>query len=104
MAAFPHTVELHRELAERGLVVISVSLDEPEDREAVRAFLVAQEATFENYLSRYGVGSAAFEAFELDAVPHLKLYDRDGNLHRVFSGSGAAIAPDEIQRAIEELL
>lgn len=101
---FPHTVTLHRRLADRGLVVVSVSMDEPEDADAVRAFLARHRATFENYLSRYGVGSAAFEAFDLDAVPHLKLYDRDGNLHRTFSGAEPGHDPSQIDRAIEELL
>jgi thiol-disulfide isomerase/thioredoxin len=101
---FPHTVALHRRLGDRGLVVVSVSMDEPEDAEAVRAFLARQRATCENYLSRYGVGSAAFEAFDLDAVPHLKLYDREGNLHRTFSGAGPANEPDQLDRAIEALL
>lgn len=103
VAAFPHTVELHRRLADRGLVVISVSLDDPEDADAVRVFLAGQQATFENYHSRYGVGSKAFELFDLDAVPCVKLYDREGHLQHVFSG-GEATTAEEIDRALEALL
>ena len=39
---FPHTVELHRKYAERGLAVVSVSLDEPEAEPQVREFLGRQ--------------------------------------------------------------
>ncbi len=35
---FPRTVELQQRLADRGLVVISVSMDNTESREAVRRF------------------------------------------------------------------
>lgn len=106
VAMFPHTVELHREFEDRGLAVISVSMDAPEQRSQVRAFLVEQGATFENYLSRYGIGAKGFEAFDIDdgALPHVKLFDRRGKLHRVFSAGGAAIDLDELDREVERLL
>ncbi len=102
VAKFPHVVELHERLASLGLVVLSVSLDEPEDADAVLRFLVDKRAAFENYHSLYGVGSAVFEAFDLEAVPHIKLYDRQGELHRTFSGSAIELA--ELERVIAELL
>ncbi|TVS20108.1 MAG: TlpA family protein disulfide reductase [Planctomycetaceae bacterium] len=102
VAKFPDVVELHRRFADQGLVVVSISMDEPEDGDAVLEFLANQQATFENYHSLYGVGSAAFEAFDLDAVPHIKLYDRDGEIHTIFSGS--SIEPAEMEQVIEALL
>ncbi len=101
---FPHTVELHRRLADRGLVVISMSVDDPEDEDAARKFLTDQRATFENYLSQYGTGSESFEAFELSGVPHLKLYDREGRLQKSFPAPGQPVDPGEVDRAVEELL
>jgi thiol-disulfide isomerase/thioredoxin len=101
---FPHTVELHRRLADRGLVVISMSLDDPDNEQAVQKFLIEQGATFENYLSQYGTGSESSEAFDLTGVPHLKLYDREGRLHKTFPAPGQSIDPSEIDRAVEELL
>ena len=61
---FPHTVELHRRLAARGLVVISVSMDETEKQEAVLHFF-APRGHLENFISRYGVGSEGFDAFDI---------------------------------------
>ncbi len=60
---FPHTVELQRRFGERGLTVITVSLDDPDNEPAVRKFLTQSKATTENFLSPYGVGPAAFTAF-----------------------------------------
>ncbi len=104
---FPHTVQLHERFADRGLTVISVSLDDPDDdRAAALEFLTSQGATFENFISTYGVGPQAFEAFEIDngALPHFKLYDRDGKLHKVFASGEEPIDPQQIDRAVEELL
>jgi len=101
---FPHTVGLHRRFAQRGLAVISVSMDEPEDQPAVRKFLLQQGAVFENFLSAYGVGSKSFEAFRLEAVPCFHLYDRAGRLQKSFGGDGKPIDPTQIDQALEESL
>ena len=103
---FPHTVELHRRFGGRGLAVVTVSLDDAEQRPAVDEFLVRSGATMENYLSMYGVGPAAFTAFGIDdgALPHVRLYDRQGNPYLTFSSGGKAIDPRQIQRAVEALM
>lgn len=101
--AFPHTVQWHQRLADRGLAVIAVSLDDPEEEPTVRKFLTEQGATFENLLARSGASSESVAAFEIrnGAVPFYKLYDRAGKLRRTFS---APIDPAEIETAINELL
>jgi len=59
------------------------------------------QAKTENYLSRYGVGPEAFDAFRIagGAIPHLRLYDRRGNLLKTFSGSD--FDHEEVERAVE---
>lgn len=109
MDLFPHTVELHKRLADRGLTVISVSLDDPGDAEvqaAVRKFLDQHGATFQNFVSKYGSTSESFEVFDIPdgALPHFKLYDREGKLYKTFASGGQNIDPDEIDRAVEALL
>ena len=103
---FPHTVELHRRFGNRGLAVITVSLDDPDNRAAVRKFLGRSGAAMENYLAVYGVGPAAFTAFEIDdgALPHVRLYDRQGKLHSTFESGGKAIDPEQVERAVEEMM
>jgi thiol-disulfide isomerase/thioredoxin len=103
VALLPHTVDLHDRFAARGLAVITVSLDELEARPAVLKLLADHRATTENFLASYGVGSAEFTAFGIDsgALPHLRLYDRQGKLYRSFGGN---VHAEEIRRAVEEVL
>ena len=103
---FPHTSELQRRFGDRGLTVITVSLDDPDNEPAVRKFLAGSKATAENYLSPYGVGPAAFEAFGIEdgALPHVRVYDRQGKLRRTFRSGGKSIDAKEIERAVEKLL
>jgi hypothetical protein len=88
MQQFPHTVELSQKDPER-LAVIAVSMDEPEDIERVQQFLQKQGANFDHLISEYGIGHEGFEAFEITngAVPHYKLYARDGKLQHAVDGN-----------------
>ncbi|OHB71536.1 MAG: hypothetical protein A2V70_08175 [Planctomycetes bacterium RBG_13_63_9] len=104
---FPHTVQLHRRLGDQGLAVISVSLDDPvDDRADVLEFLTHQDATFENFVSRYGAGTKSIEVFEIvdGAVPHFKLYDRHGKLQKTFASGSEGIDPAQIDLAVKALL
>ena len=102
MEQFPHTVELHRKYADKGLRVITMSLDDPGDKERVLAFLRKNNATTENYLSELGAGTASVEAFDLDAgVPHYRIYDRQGELRHRFDGDPRE---QNIDQKIAELL
>ncbi len=105
-ALFPHHVELHRRLASQGLVVISVSVDDPADRPAVLEFLKSQEATFANFISLYGTSEQTIQRFQIPggAVPHLKLYDRKGNLSATFGVDGKPLDPQTIDKTVQQLL
>jgi thiol-disulfide isomerase/thioredoxin len=99
---FPHAVELHKRFGDRGLAVITVSLDDPDNRAAVSKFLDQNGPTLENYLAVYGVGPAAFTAFHIDdgALPHLRLYDRQGKLRRAFQSGGKPLDSHEVEQAV----
>jgi thiol-disulfide isomerase/thioredoxin len=103
---FPHTVDLHKRLADEGLVVISVSFDDPDARADVRSFLVSKGAALDNLLSLYGAGPKSFDAFEIEdgTLPHYKLYDRNGKLRKTFGTSTGRFGAEDIDRAVEELL
>jgi thiol-disulfide isomerase/thioredoxin len=106
MELFPHTVQLHERFADRGLTVISVSFDDPDkDRAAALEFLAKQGATFLNFISPYGAGTRSAEAFGLEAgLPQMDLYDRQGKLRKSFGGKSGPVDPQELDRAVEELL
>ncbi|MBU4273459.1 MAG: TlpA family protein disulfide reductase [Planctomycetes bacterium] len=101
----PHTVELHDRFRALGLVVVTVSLDDPDQQPAVRRLLARYGATTQNFLARYGVGPEAFAAFGIadGALPHLRLYDRQGNLLRTFAAGDAPIDPREVERAVRDM-
>ena len=87
-------------------MVISVSMDDAENQAAVLRFLRGHRASFENFISEYGLGSEGFDAFDINdgALPHLKLYDRNGRPWKTFASGGQPLDPDQIERAVDELL
>lgn len=106
---FPHSVELSRKFGPDGLVVISFACDDAAKVDEVLQFLQEQDATFQNLRSAFGSDEETFEDFEIDggALPHYKLFDRKGKLHRTFASDPTAAKQftlEEIDAAIEELL
>lgn len=106
---FPHSIELAHKYRDRGFAVVTVSMNEPKERDAVLAFLVRQKADVENLLPRYGAGTEFLEAFDLRGdVPFYKLYDRRGVLRYTFSSDPEGIENCEpiemIDQRVEELL
>ena len=102
----PHTIALQEKLGEKGLTVITVSLDDPEQKDAVLRVLEDKQARTANYLSQYGGSEKSMEVFAIEdgTLPHYKLYDRQGKLAHTFASGTRNIEPDEIDRAIEALL
>jgi thiol-disulfide isomerase/thioredoxin len=107
----PHTAELAKEHADDGLVVVTVSVDEPEDeaKAATRVAELVGDAPVTHLRSSLGGGSAAMEAFEIGSgsAPHYKLYDREGKLRQVFENDPSAERPftaADIDAAVEMLL
>lgn len=107
---FPETVALSRKYSDGGLVVISMSLDDPEAREAALKFLQSQNAPFDHLVSSLGGSDESFEEFEIEggALPHLKLYDRKGELRHTFSNSDPLAERQfthaDVERRVQELL
>jgi thiol-disulfide isomerase/thioredoxin len=102
---FPHTVEIHKRWANRGLLVAAVSLDDPSDEPIVRRFLGEKGADFANFISLFGASSQSAEDFDIQggAIPYLRIYDRQGKPLKTFGGD-RPVNPKEIDRAVEEAL
>ena len=103
---FPHTVELSRQFADRGLVVVSLSVDDPEEQGAVLARLKSNNATFDNFISRYGGSDKSADAFGLEdlILPKYRLYDRTGQIHKTLHSSEGPLRAEDVDRAVEALL
>jgi thiol-disulfide isomerase/thioredoxin len=108
----PHSVKLAAEHADEGLVVVTVNMDELEDVDVVKKRLVASgagAAGTRNLASVDGGGSAAMEAFEITggALPHYRVYDRDGNVVRTFAldpSSDRQFTHEDVATAVREAL
>ncbi|MDB5337883.1 MAG: Redoxin domain protein [Planctomycetaceae bacterium] len=121
---FPHAIQLQTKFQDQGLTVMSVSVDQMDAGEnldelkaRVLDFLKGQKATIPNLLVPVtdlaagdpGAIDVIASRFDIDggAIPHFKLYDRKGTLHRKFVvdlETGESFAPKDIDAAIEKLL
>ena len=103
---FPHTVDLQRQFKEQGLDCISLSCDDPDEKESVLAFLRQHQATFENLLGSEGMEMVDVLEVNNGALPHYRLYDREGKLLRTFNSGDPAdvFKPHEIDAAVRKAL
>ncbi|MCE9560497.1 MAG: TlpA family protein disulfide reductase [Planctomycetes bacterium] len=87
VASFPKLVEKHEKYANKGLAVISVSMDRPTEGAKVIAFLQKHNATFTNLLLKMDEAAQVGlqEKFDyMNAIPHAVLFNKNGQ--RVWSG------------------
>jgi thiol-disulfide isomerase/thioredoxin len=103
VAMLPHVVELHEKQAERGLVVVTVSMDDREDADKAARMLAKHGVRSTALISNLGTVQESFEAFDLQAIPTYRVYDREGALRHTLP-RGDAIVPSDIDDAVEELL
>jgi len=108
--AFPKTVEMSKTYADRGVVVVSLSFDDPvkgQVPDKVKEFLVKQDAQFENLISSLDISEDGADAFGIPegALPHFKIYGRDGKLFKNFeSGEDKEFTHEEIEAAVKAAL
>ncbi len=105
---FPHLVDMHKRFKDRGLAVVSVSLDDREDAKAVqsaRDFLKEKDARFANYLidEDFGIG---FERFEVGAIPAVIVYGPDGKEIKRFTleDPNNQFTYEQVEKYVAELL
>jgi thiol-disulfide isomerase/thioredoxin len=107
---FSHTVSLANDLRQQGLSVVTVTMNDPTEREMILAFLQSHGAAdVVNLISQYGAGPRSMEEFEIasGALPHYKLYDRQGKLRHTFAFDPRDEKPftlAEIDARVAELL
>src|SRR3954447_24418230 len=100
---FPGVVALHGKYRGRGLAVISVSVDPPDDadaRAAARDFLVRQKATFRNVI--LSDKAEVWQAnWKIDGPPLLFLFDKRGRLAARWDGK---FDPAAVENKVAALL
>jgi thiol-disulfide isomerase/thioredoxin len=96
---FPDLVRIHNE---KKAVVVSISMDEPEDGDKVREYLKSQNARFPAFLRAFedfDVFSAAVDPGWTGIIPATFVFDRNGN--RVYRHEGK-LSYDELNRIVEQ--
>jgi len=104
---FPHVVDLDRRYRNRGVTVVSLSVDNRDDPQAVeeaRRFLRRQNAAFPNYLMDENI-LEAFEKLDLLTIPAVWIYDRSGRLRHDLNGDdpNRQFTDDDVERAVAAL-
>ena len=94
---------MHKELSKDGLVVISLTIDEPEDRGSALEFLTKQRATFQNFLleDKDRTEKAGDEKLYHSSPPIMHVFDREGKKVRTFEGKKEA---EGVEPLVKELL
>jgi len=108
MENFPHLVEMHRKFSNKGLAVISLSLDDPTDKAAVaeaEKFLKAKKAAFTNVLLNENFGEG-FEKLNINVIPAVFIFGPDGKEVKRFTmdDPNKQFTYDEVEKAIANLL
>jgi thiol-disulfide isomerase/thioredoxin len=88
---FPMLVELAKQFAPQGLVVVGVSLDDNADLNLVRHFLAESHPGFPNYREKPGINVDAFyrgvNPQWRGTMPQTIFYGRDGHIARYLIGA-----------------
>ncbi len=93
---------MHKKHAKDGLVTLSVSVDEPDDKDKALAFLKKQEATFGNYLIDEPA-EVWQKRFDVAAPPAAIVFNRAGERVKTF-GTEAAFTYEDVEKFIAPLL
>lgn len=99
---FPHLLRLRSEMAPRGVRVLLVSGDFPDEREQVVSFLKRQGVSFETYL-KSGPDDAFIDGMDprwSGALPATFVYDGEGRLRSFWEGGAPYARFEEAVRTI----
>lgn len=102
----PEVFKLQKRLQDRSFQVITVSMDDPDARDEILSFLKERGAEGQQLISEFGASPQSLEEFEIDLVPHYRLYNRAGELVETFE-PGPDAPPLEfsnIEATVERLL
>ncbi|HWL17903.1 MAG TPA: TlpA disulfide reductase family protein [Opitutus sp.] len=98
-ASFPAMARLQAEFAQRGLVIVAVSVDEVE--RAYAAFLRKMAPPF---VAPRDASQALVRAVKVPAMPTSYLLDRSGRVRFVHAGFHGRATEDELRAQIDALL
>jgi hypothetical protein len=94
---------MHQELSKAGLVVISLSIDDPDEKANALKFLEKQKATFQNFIleDKDRTEKAGDDKLFHSAPPIMHVFDREGKKVKTLEGKKEA---EGIDKVVKELL
>lgn len=103
MKNYPHVLKLQQELAAKGLVCISVSVDLPNKKNAAQEFLQKQNSTIQNFWldekpAMWG------KQWDTDGPPVVFVFDREGRRAGKFGGEANPATPEAIDELVNKLV
>jgi len=100
---FPNLVQLHKQYGPEKIACMSVTVDDPEDKDKALRFLNQQKATFANFLLDEPA-EAYQKRYKFGAVPCVKVYGRDGKLVESFTAEAKELTYKDVRKVLEPLL
>ncbi|WP_395376152.1 TlpA disulfide reductase family protein [Marinicella sp. W31] len=105
---FPHMVEMHNQYKDKGVIFVSLLLEDPEEPQAIemaRKFLDKQQADFDHYFMNENL-MHSFEQLDLLGIPAVFIYASDGSLaYRLTNDNpNKQFTEGDVQTAIQTLL
>ena len=105
---FPHVVEMHGSTARRAWPFISLSLDDPSDKDAVaeaERFLKEKKAVFTNVLLDENFGDG-FDKLNINGIPAVFIFGPDGKEVKRFTmdDPNNQFTYDDVEKAVANLL
>lgn len=95
---------MHEKHAKDGLVVISLSVDDPDDKDAALGFLKKQNAKFANYLlaDKLRFEEAGEKKLAHSVPPIVHVFGRDGKLVKTLEGKKGIDELDDLVKGLLE--
>jgi hypothetical protein len=95
---------MHNEYAKDGLVCMSVSVDDPDDRDKALEFLKKQKADFANYLIDEP-GEVWEKKLDVPAPPAVIVFGRDGRRVKTFTTEAdGQFTYEDVEKVVAPLL
>ncbi|MEZ6140143.1 MAG: TlpA disulfide reductase family protein [Zavarzinella sp.] len=97
-AKYPHLVAMHHKLKDKGLVIISLSVDFTDEEKDVVDFLQSQKAVFPNYLLDDSEENKVKwdKIWQHNSLPAIHIFGKDGTKVESLIGEKAGKMLDEI--------
>ncbi len=102
---FPRLVKLSHNYADQGVVCVSVSVDDPGERDSVLKFLKSKKAAITNFLLDEDP-SVWQDKWDITAIPAVFVYGVDGKIAAKFDHNEPQndFSYDDVEDAVDELL